>query len=178
MSTTEAFSQTLISAGAAGGLIKVEGCEPDLAAPHRWPEKDVTLSAFLDTITGENPWYRWELTDGALDLVPSSGDPALLRTRITHIHLRSVVLNNAIHQIISLPEVQQAAVNLGLTPGFVTLQGLAPLAGRKTFNLSCKNVTVREALNAAALAEGRGIWAYTEYHCGGKNEYTVDVRAE
>lgn len=43
----------------------------------------------------------------------------------------------------------------------------------KAFSVRVKDVTLRQALNAIARAEGTYIWGYIETHCEGRNEVVI-----
>jgi len=59
-----------------------------------------------------------------------------------------------------------------LKPGIsVFVSGETPKP--KAFSVHCRNVTLREALNAIARAQGRAVWNYIETHCEGRNEVII-----
>lgn len=43
--------------------------------------------------------------------------------------------------------------------------------------VQCKNVTLRELLNAIVRAHGYAVWAYSERHCAGRSEFRLDFIA-
>ena len=46
------------------------------------------------------------------------------------------------------------------------------------FSVSCSNVTFQEALNAIVSANGKGVWAYSERHCNGRDEIGINFIAQ
>lgn len=46
-------------------------------------------------------------------------------------------------------------------------------AGQQHYTLDLTNVTLREALNAIARSNGKGVWEYRERHCNAKYEFQI-----
>jgi hypothetical protein len=66
---------------------------------------------------------------------------------------------DALDQLVRLPEVEKAREDLALKPGVaIILSSKSPQA--KELSLNLKGVTLRQALNAIARAQGSAIWDY------------------
>jgi hypothetical protein len=168
--TRDAFSMGLSGVGMAGGGARVLGCEGDYFK-QLWGPMNKTLRQALDTIVETDPRYRWELVDGVINLLPAKAEPALLQTHISEFRVENMFsAMDALSPLLALPEVKKAMDDLHLKPGIAVF---VSSVSRKPFSVKCKNVTLRQALNAIALAQGHITWDYVELHCGGKDEVIV-----
>jgi hypothetical protein len=171
---TNAFSGSLSRAKVPGGIVTVSSC-PGEEVKHTYPglPSPLTLREALDAIVVADPRYRWQVEDGIINLMPVRGEPELLDTRIAEFYLENAVsVLAALSRLLELPEVRQRRIELGLKSGlqFGGLQ--SPNPRRLTVHL--QDVTLREALNAIARAHGYGVWSYTEFHCNGRNEFSIE----
>jgi hypothetical protein len=170
-----ALIAALTSSGVPGGLAKVEGCEREAAVPiARIPTG--TLRSALDAIVGGDPWYRWELDGGVVNVLPVSGEPPLLSTRIAAFSVRGAPSVDAeAGRLLDLTEVRREIVRLHLSEATRFVLGSVPLSSHPpSYSVDCAGVTVRQALNAIVRAHGRAVWEYKERHCGGEAVFSID----
>lgn len=151
-------------------MVHVRGCEQD-NLKQAWTPLNKSLRQGLDTIVRADPRYRWEVVDEVINLLPAGGEPALLKTRINEFHVEN--MNSAIDAlgpVLALPEVKKAMKGLRLKPGIVLF---ITSRSSKPFSVKCEGVTLRQALNAIARAQGKAIWDYFEVHCNGRDEVVI-----
>jgi len=178
VNTTSALTMALSSAGIPGGIVTVSGCGEDVTYIFR--SSGVTLRDVLNAIVATNPQYAWRINRGAINVTPKRGYPSLLNLRISELNVREArSVDEALSQILVIPEVQKRIHELNLKRGFMRI-GMRDLrrpgsvgASEPHYNFSLRNVTFREALNAIARAHGRAVWEYRERHCDGKVEFQI-----
>jgi hypothetical protein len=170
LSTTDAFYNSLGGVGMPGGAERIVGCEQD-NAKQAWSPMNKSLRQALDTIVEADPRYRWEVVDQVINLLPATGEPALLQTRISEFHVENMFsAMDALSPLLALPEVRKAMDDLHLKPGITLISSWrSPTA----ISVTCTNVTLRQALNAIARAHGRVAWGYIETDCAGKDEVVI-----
>jgi hypothetical protein len=172
LTTRNAFQGALGLARVPAGVATVFGCQED---PPQQLFRGVgqKVSDVMDQLVSMDPKYRWEMDDGVINLLPVAGEPALLRTQIPAFDADDITSAWAVvGKIEQAQEVRKAMGDMELSWGlkvFSTLFSPNP----KKFSVHFKGGSVREALNAAARAEGSAIWDYTEKHCNGKNEVVI-----
>jgi hypothetical protein len=176
MTTQRAFLRTLVAARKPGGfirMIKCSGEEPPL------PEEPtiLPLNSALDALTRMDQRYKW-IDRGVVNLIPITGEPDLLKVRIAR-YKTNADLDEALRQLLALPQVQQTAHRLGLTRNSMTLLvGPSPFSGGPSrVDVDIRDTTLREALNAIVKAHGRAVWEYRESRCDGRNEFSVGFLA-
>ena len=171
----ESVAFSLSAARVPGGVVKITGCEIT-SVLHYYPAHTSTLRDTLDFIVQSQPDYSWSMNDGVVNLMPKSGEPALLQTRISSLKVKDAEsIYQPFDKLMSLPEVQQSIAKLGLsqTPTFLSIPiSLRP--DKPRYSVDCQNVTLKEALNAIVRAHGRNVWRYEEKRCNGKTEYSID----
>ena len=154
----------------AGGSPRVLDCDGDYFK-QVWSPLNKTLRWALDTIVEVDPRYRWQVVDQVINLLPAEREPALLQTRIKEFRAENISFAmDTVSPLLALPEVKKAMDDLHLKHG---IAGFVTSPSPKPFSVKCENVTLRQALNAIARAEGRGVWDYTEIHCDGRNEVVI-----
>lgn len=174
LTAEEAFVNTLVNAALPGGFVSKSVCNTE-AAKRSFSTADLPLVEALNLITRLDPGYRWHFEQGVVNLIPVTGEPELLRTRIREYRVDEVAnARFAINQLLNLLEVRQAASRLKLKEG-IDFGGLSSSRDLK-LSVHCQNVTVREALNAITRAHGRAIWRYSEWHCNGEIQFAVNLR--
>ena len=143
----------------------IVGCQEDLK--RQWNPQGEPLGQVLNEMTAVDKSYRWEVQDGALNLLPTAGEPPLLQTRVGEFKIDTKSSLEALNQLKIMAEVQQAMVGLRLQEG-LTIITYSP---RPTpFSIRFKGGTLRQALNAIAVAYGTDVWDYREIRCGERNE--------
>jgi hypothetical protein len=165
----EAFHASLDSARAPGGLVTIIGCEED-KLKKSWNPKGQPLGQLLNEIVGADKNYRWEMQDGAINLLPASGEPVLLQTHVGEFNVTTKSSLEALNKLERRTEVRDAMHNLHLKGGLALIMyGPSPTE----FFVRFKGGTLRQALNAIAVSKGSDIWDYREIRCGERNEVTI-----
>lgn len=172
LTTVDAFSLILNYTGVPGGIVKIASCKQETM---KQPVKmqGLVLREVLNAIVEADPRYHWQYENGVVNLLPTEGEPTLLKTPITQFDVNDVASAEfAADKLLALPEIQKKMQELHLSHGLkllVTPSNPKP----STFSVHCKNASLREALNAIARAQGRAIWDYVEIHCDQRNEVVI-----
>jgi hypothetical protein len=171
-----AFQGALQMSGVPGGVAFMEGCS-DQPVPMVRPH-GTTLREVLNSITAGDSAYAWRMREGVVNLEPSTGLPALLRTHLNTYDSRDATdAVSAVTFLSSSPEVTRAATKLGLAqnvlgPGLGGMaQGSPPLI--KPLGIRLHDVTLVDVLNAIARANKHGVWTYRETHCGSVHQFNL-----
>ena len=135
---------------------------------------NTTLRGVLDAVVSAEPEYYWNVDEAVVNFVPRDNEPLLLRTIVSRLEVREVGPNEALFQLLALPEVDKVArAELGLhtvTGGAYAFMMDGSKFERKKVSLSLTNVTVLEALNAIARAHGSAVWILVKQDdCGLSN---------
>lgn len=168
LTIAELFRVALNNVGAPGGTVTVLGCQN--STTKRFNAEEKPLGQFLNELVDGDSGFRWELTDNGLNLLPTSGEPLLLQTKIREFNVRTDSSIEALNQLQRRPEITSAMQNLHLKGGLTILMYLS---NSKQIDLHFKGGTLRQALNAIAGSKGREVWEYRETRCGEKNEVTI-----
>jgi len=171
-----AFEGALLLSGVPGGVAFMEGCS-DQPLPMVHPH-GTTLREVLNSITHGDSAYAWRMREGVVNLEPSTGLPALLRTNLkTYDSGDATDAGSAVTFLSSSPEVTRAAAKIGLAHNVSgsALSGMAqgPPPPKKPLGIRLHDVTLLEALNAIARANKHGVWTYRETHCGSVHQFDV-----
>jgi hypothetical protein len=169
LATPEAVRASLGSARVAGGVVTITGCEED-KSKRSWNPKGEPLGQVLNEIVGADKNYRWETQAGAINLLPTSGEPPLLQTRIGEFSIKTNSSLDALNELENRIEVKEAMINLHLKGGLTIIMYSPSLT---EFSVRFKGGTLRQALNTIAIAKGSDVWDYREIHCGERNEVTI-----
>jgi hypothetical protein len=126
-----------------------------------------------------DPRYQWQDDNRVINLLPSTGEPELLKSRVRRFAVDSS-LNEALRQLLTLTDVTQAATRLQLKrTSLKLLLGPSPFPNSpQRVKVDLSDITLRTALNALVRSHGRAVWQYREYRCGGTNEFSVDFMAQ
>lgn len=175
--TKQAFLRTLVASRAPGGFIWMMKCDGEETFLQGEPDI-LPLENALDSLTRMDPRYKWQTETGVINLIPSAGEPELLKTRIRRFKTNTD-LNDTLRQLLALQPVKQAADRLGLRQTSLSLLvGSSPLnGGPSRISVDVYDGTLRKALNALVKAHGRAVWEYRESSCDGVNEFTVTFLA-
>ena len=170
--TTDAFYSSLDQTRSPGGMVRIMNCEDDkLKRP--WRPSGSSLRQVLDAIVIADPRYQWQTQDDVINLLPIAGEPALLKIRIDEFHAKEITSGReALRHLLVLAEVRKGMEELHLKPGVALINSLSSFRP-SSFSVHCKGVTLRQALNAIAHAEGSAIWDYVEIHCNGRDEVVI-----
>ncbi len=180
--TVDALVSVLTVTGVPGGIVLKGGCtEPER---YTFLPAGKKLREALNSFVSVDRAYKWEVDNkGTVDLRLISGDPQLLRLRFPKLSIKDASsARQAVDQVLAKPETRKRVRELGLTEGVVRIgpsdlprPGAGPNQYVRKLSLDLKNVSLRQALNAIVQAHGQAIWAYTEQHCRGRNDFTVDL---
>jgi hypothetical protein len=130
--------------------------------------------ASLNRITQADPQYRWRDERGVINLIPTSGEPDVLKIRFQEFRVKNMSsLELILEQLLTLPEVQSDAIGRQVNQGLRFAGISSPSRGRQ-LSISIKDGTLRDALNAIVRAQGRAVWSYSESRCNGQDRITID----
>ena len=180
VTTINAMTSLLSGAGVPGGIAIVTECGEDIR--YTFASSGSTLRNTLDAIVSANPQFSWQVSDGVVNVSPLAGDPPLLSLTIGELRLNGAhSTDEAANQLFAIPEIQKRLAELHLSYGYTRFgirdlkrPGSAPDKEEQRYNLTLKNVTVRDALNAIARAHGKAVWLYRERHCNGSTEFQIN----
>lgn len=175
-SAPSVFQGAALLAGVPGGTAFLEGCANQ--PPLKVRPRGNTFGAVLSSITHGDPSYIWRVRAGVVNLMPSSGVPALLKTRLAgYDSMTATDAASAITLLSSSPQVVGAARKLGLAHDVSgsALSGVASKFGhrKKPLGVHLINVSLLRALNAIARANRHGVWMYRETHCDSVRQYDI-----
>ena len=168
ISTPEAFRASILRARIPGGAAMTVGCQEDVK--RQWNPQGEPLGQLLNELTAVDKSYRWEVQDGAINLLPAAGEPLLLQTHVGELKIDTTSSWEALKRLSTRPELQQAMLGLRLQEG-LTIITYSPRATQ--FSVRFEGGTLRQALNAIAFSNGTDVWDYAEVHCGDRNEVTI-----
>lgn len=172
LTTTSAFYVSLSRAGAVGGMARIQNCEED-SLKQAWSPMNQALRLVLDSLVQADSRYRWQIDNQVINLLPTAGEPTLLQTRINKFRVKNVAsATEALGQLMALPEVRKAMEDLKLKQGIALYISSKP-SHPELFSVKCEGVSLRQALNAIARAQGKVLWEYVEIHCDGRNEVVI-----
>jgi hypothetical protein len=166
-STEIAFAKVLHHAQFSGGIVEVHDCfKPEKAG--RWPHSDdlngLTLREALNRIVADDPRYKWQIDDTAIDLIPRRGVPPLLDIHLTHFQLRAEDVAMAIEAtLFTEPTVEKALheLNLKKEDRLKVYIGSAPPPMGKPLDLI--DASILHILNAVASNHRfPAVWHYAE----------------
>jgi hypothetical protein len=167
--TPEAFHASLNRARVPGGMVTVSGCQTNTPAKS-WNPQGQPLGQVLNEIVGVDRNYRWEIQDGAINLLPASGEPLLLQTHVGEFSIKTKSSLDALNQLQQRAEVKEGMSNVQLKGGLaIIMYSRSPTE----FSVQFKGGTLRQALNAIAVSSGSDVWDYSEVHCGQRNEVSI-----
>ena len=168
LNTPEAFRASILRAKVPGGAVMIVGCRED--PKRQWDPQGEPLGQVLNEMTSVDKTYRWEAQDGALNLLPTAGEPLLLQTQVGDFKIDTTSSLEALNQLKTRREIQHAMLNLRLQDG-LTIITYSPRA--TPFSVRFKGGTLRQALNAIAVAHGSDVWDYREIRCGERKEVII-----
>lgn len=173
ITTRDAFVRSLTSARVPGGFAGRSNCGSEenrlqlevLALP---------LPESQNRITRTDPRYRWQSEQGVINLIPTAGEPDVLKIRIREFRVKNTQsLDLILEQLLALPEVKADLIGRRVNQG-LRFGGLSSPNRGQQLRVSVRDATLREALNALSRAHGRAVWSYAESHCNGLDTYTID----
>lgn len=100
----------------------------------------------------------WRTDVGVVNPIPSAGVPDLLKIRISRYKTNSD-LDEALRQLLALPQVKEGADHLALKRISMSLLVASRFnGGPSRIDVDIRNASLREALNALVRAHGRAVW--------------------
>ena len=173
----QAAVNALLDAGVPGGVANVSDCNQP--ATHSFTPRDSSLRGVLDAIVAIDPLYRWEVKEGAINVIPGDKLPTFLAVRMSRFDIVEVSSpREVVPQLLKVPEVRRAQAGLGRHAVEGRVQPFCPEGcppnEKKKISMSLKNVTVREALNAVAREHGSAVWWFRQSECGGQKSFSLD----
>lgn len=176
-----ALAVALNDAKVPGGIVKIAGCEEQ--PRKKLTSTSSTLQGVLEAFVSADSRYKWQIEEGVVNLLPAAGEPPLLDVRISEFKIEDAeTLDDAANQLMALPSVKNGVADLNLKQGVMRLSGpgyyIPADSGKASLpqrlSVTGNNLTLRQALNAIVLSHGGGVWLYTENHCHGHNEFSVN----
>ena len=125
---------------------------------------NVTFHEILNGVVQSEPRYRWHENDGAIEVVPVNKSTSLIDTIITSFHAEDVTSEEAISQLLNLPEVQAVATSMKLNRR--PLRDSAGRSGEKKIRLDLSGVNLRQALTQIASLSGSRFWIFQTFPDG------------
>jgi len=115
--------------------------------------REATFRNFLNQTRKEHPTYAWSIKGGIVNLFPlKRNGPDLLGKKLEKVSINHISGFEAFFHVLD-----QAAIKAN--PGGSGGYG-AGVPAQKLISLELKDVTVRDALNAIAKADGHVVWWY------------------
>ncbi len=170
--------------GLRGGLAEIATCL-DLPRGHLQIKKGTAIPQAMDALVAANPGYRWELKDGAINLMPRGGAP-LLRTRIAKFQMDATdrEIPAVLQDLLRLAEVRNSEAALGLKqeaigqdssagPGDTHSVPRQPLP----IHINLQDLSLQDAFNKVVGFSPDGVWIYRETDCNGAKTFDVEIRS-
>ncbi len=179
-SISNTLSYALRRANLPGGIVVSSYCEG--VRTHSLKPANDTLRALLDAAAAAEPDYGWTVDNGVVNWIPRYDESKFLNTTITKLEISDAQTTSAaLEELLTLPEVQkQARFELGVrtvTGGLYGYNVSGKKVETKRISVSARALTVREALNAIARADGNGIWILIRGEClapDGRKFFSLD----
>ena len=128
----------------------------------------------FNAIIAADPRYKWEITEGTINFIPTSNYPELLNTPISEFNAEGLASAGVVNALEQLPEVQQRAKELGFcTTNCPRLHGGARLSSATLVSIHSQNRTLREILNSIVRANGNAVWSYSEDQRDGQRIFNL-----
>jgi hypothetical protein len=178
-----AFLEVLRGTGVKGGFAAIADCS-DLPRGTLKLKQGVTLHEAMDALVAANPSYRWQLEDGVVVLMPTSG-VSFLNTKIGKFQMDATdrEIPAILHELLRLPEVQASAAQLYLKPGLgqggpgVYDEHPVQTAPAR-IHADWRNFSLLDGFNRVVQTSQKAVWIYRETDCGGDKTYTIEVASD
>src|SRR6185295_19185906 len=102
--TPNIVAEALITSDVPGGIAVTASCDGDFQSRFLHPT-DTTLRGVLDAIQSVEPEYSWSVDKGVVNFGPGDDEPPFLRSMVSSLEVRNVDLNEALYQLLAIPEV-------------------------------------------------------------------------
>ncbi|MFZ3211695.1 MAG: hypothetical protein WA188_09275 [Terriglobales bacterium] len=182
-SPPDVATEVLRDLGISGGVVLTQGCADTPAATKFKARPGTTVREALDDFEAANPGYHWEDRGGLLNLVPRTGIPPFLGSRIQSFELQTTDQQTTVGlvfaRLLALPEIRQSAADLHLKPGLETghpgVYTENPTRKEPVpIRIQLKDVSLQDGFNAVVQAFGHTMWVYEQRECGGEKTYIVN----
>ena len=120
--------------------------------------RDANLVDVLNAIVQSEPRYLWRESDGFFEVVPVTQGRTFLDTVINSFQVNEVDADEAVKQLINLPEVQAAMRTMNLSRR--EIKSTSPEKKGEKVSISMEGVTMRQALHKIMTESGRGFWLF------------------
>jgi hypothetical protein len=120
--------------------------------------REPSLADVMNAIVASAPAYQWRRNGEFVEVLPAAEGPSPLDIRVTYFNVKDLTREQAITQLMLLPEVQTHTrmTNLSLRDvGSTLTEGST---GKVSVRL--ENVVVRDVLNSIAKADGERVWIF------------------
>jgi hypothetical protein len=172
------FNYSVSKAGLPGGIVFTDCKQSQVKTVSLSPK--TSLANVLKHIESNYPEYKWEISEGVLNLLSRNSVSTLLEMPIKEFKAENITAAEALNILLNKPEVKQKKVELGLDRAVFRLH--IPMAyypnkiirsEESKFNYNYEDKTFRQILNIIAKNKGQKIWFYTEKHCGKSKEFSI-----
>jgi len=137
---------------------------------YKFKPASLRMEDILNSIVVAEPRYKWEVSDGVINIIPIEEYP-LLNLRIAEFRVEDKTVNQMIDALKQHPAFKQGLAALNLEEphpvdtdnGFVFGLG-KPLESKKRFSVALKSATVRQILNEIVRQDDCAVWSYREWY--------------
>jgi type II secretory pathway component GspD/PulD (secretin) len=126
--------------------------------------REPTLADTLNAIVNSAPAYQWRMSGEVVEVLPAAGGSPLLDTRITYFHVSDLTREEALTQLMNLPESQSVMKETNLS--FRATSSAATETSKQKVSVRLEGTTLREALNQIFEAEGGRFWIFRKDSSG------------
>ena len=122
---------------------------------------DQKVKDVLDRVVGQDPRYRWTLSDGTIDVMPSNKSDSILDIEIPAVHLHNATVNEASREIMGLEPVKASLDTRHLGAG--EFHPWKPSQGTNDvrINIDSSPSTLRQLLNQ--IAQQTQFWSAAQF---------------
>jgi hypothetical protein len=131
---------------------------------------DGTVADIVNNLVRRLPNYKWEITDGVLNVSPQERRESVLDVHIHALHLRRCTPADFPHKVASVPEVREWLVKNGVmehTPVAV-IGAISSPPNKPDISIDARDLTLRQILNRIVKSPGLLRWAVGRYGEGGR----------
>ena len=171
-SKTDAFVAILGTNTIAGGVVGFRHCE-EPRFDRSFPSGTTPRQALDALVSQEDTASKWLIVGDLVNVLPARGLPELLRVRIDLLEIRDV-RRASVDPLLTHPAVAAKIKELGFNYrqpeigySWICRPG-SPCPVVEPVSVLLQDVTLLEALNGIASANGAAVWAYEERHCEGQ----------
>jgi hypothetical protein len=168
------FMWALVQTKTPGGLIF--SSDVDQNTRFKLSPTTLALRDVLDALVLSDPRYKWNVSNGVINLSGVADHPALLDTQVAAFTMEKATAHEMIDSILDLPEVRRASTSLGF--GNTGAREYDGPVGLTVATVDCRSCSLRDLLNEIVRTNGRAVWYYREYDSGGKKYFQLGLLFE